>query len=79
VWLLAPLPDPESDAAVELGPELGVAAVPALELESTEELVLGVRAAGVVDSVGALCFSEWVDRELGPGAALVLAIERARG
>jgi hypothetical protein len=56
-----------------------VAAVPALELESTEEPVLGVRAAGVVDSVGALCFSEWVDRELGPGAALVLAIERARG
>jgi hypothetical protein len=70
-----PLPDPESDAA--LAPELGLAVVPALEVESTEELVLGVDVAGVVDPVGALCLTEWVDPELGRDAAFLTATVRA--
>lgn len=75
--LLTGLADPESDTALELEPELGLAVVPALELESTEELVLGVGAAGVVDCVGALCLTEWVDPELGRDAARVTATGRA--
>jgi hypothetical protein len=79
VLLLAPVPDPESDAALELEPELGLglAAVPAFELALTEELVLGVGAAGVVDSVSALYLTEWVDPELGRDAAFVTATDRA--
>jgi hypothetical protein len=72
-----PLPDPESDAALELEPELGVAVVPAAELETTEELVLGVGVAGVVDPVGALRLTEWVDPELGRDAAFLTATVRA--
>jgi hypothetical protein len=73
VWLPPPLPDPESDAPLELESELGLAALPAVELESTEEPVLGVAAAGVAVSVDPVCVTEWVDPELGRDAALVTA------
>jgi hypothetical protein len=74
---LPPVPDPESDSAPEPEAELGLALVPALEPETTEELVLCVGAAVVVDPVGALCLTERADPELGRDRAFVTATERA--
>ena len=77
MWLLPPLADPESEAALDPESELGLAALPAVELGSTEELVLGVGVAGVVDPVDPVCSTEWVDPELGRDVAFVTATARA--
>lgn len=73
---LPPVPAAESDSAPEAEAELGLALLPAGEPESTEELVLCVGAAVVVDSVAAPCLTAWVDPELARDAAFVTATER---
>ena len=70
------VPGAESDSAPEPEPELGVALLSALEPDTTEELVLGVGAAGVVESVGALCLTAWVDPGVARDVAFVTRSER---